>query len=73
MLPVLDIFSLAVRGGSHLGGRRVAPGWKTEGMISLSYFTRGSIDSISGLPQKQGDNLFANDRHETKRLQRFEP
>ena len=62
MLPALDIFSLADRGGTYLGKRRIAPGWKTEGMISLSYFTRGSIDSIPGLPQEKGDNLLANDQ-----------
>jgi hypothetical protein len=31
-------------------------------MISLSYFTRGSIDSIPGLPQEKGDDLLANDQ-----------
>ena len=62
VLPARDIFSLPDRGGSHLGKRRIAPGWKTEGMISLSYFTRGSIDSIPGLPQEKGDNLLANDQ-----------
>jgi hypothetical protein len=31
-------------------------------MISLSSFTRGSIDSIPGLPQEKGDNLLANDQ-----------
>ena len=62
MLPALDIFSLPGQGGSDLEKRRIAPGWKAEEMISLSYFTRGSIDSIPDLPQEKGDSLLAIDR-----------